>query len=140
MKWREEIELWDADPACFKHGTRVRNALEYLRACQTLCAELHCLDFPFLVFHSARDKWTDANGSWALYERSRSADKTLVPVDHMFHVLTKEDGWRDVLATALAWLDAHTAAAAAEGQVEGKEGEEGEEGEEGKEEETAAAE
>jgi hypothetical protein len=27
-------QLWDADDQCFKHGTRVRNALEYLRACE----------------------------------------------------------------------------------------------------------
>lgn len=35
----------------------MRNALEYLRACQQLCAELGQLDFPFLVFHSGRDRW-----------------------------------------------------------------------------------
>ncbi|GLI61873.1 hypothetical protein VaNZ11_004383, partial [Volvox africanus] len=100
-------QLWDSDPSCFKQGTRVRNALEYLRACQQLCAELHLTDFPFLVFHSSRDKWTDAHGSRALFEQSRSPDKTLVAVDHMFHVLTKEDGWWDVLTEAVRWLDAH---------------------------------
>ncbi len=51
------MQLWDADPDCFQEGTRVRNALEYLRACQQLCAELGQLDFPFLVFHSGRDRW-----------------------------------------------------------------------------------
>lgn len=29
-------------------------------------------------------RWTDPHGSRALYERSRAADKTLVPVDHMW--------------------------------------------------------
>ncbi|GIM11644.1 hypothetical protein Vretimale_15158, partial [Volvox reticuliferus] len=100
-------QLWDSDPSCFKQGTRVRNALEYLRACQQLCAELHLTDFPFLVFHSSRDRWTDAHGSRALFEQNRSPDKTLVAVDHMFHVLTKEDGWWDVLTEAVRWLDAH---------------------------------
>ena len=38
-----------------------------------------------------------------------------------FHVLTKEDGWRDVLATALAWLDSHADAdAAVEGEEKGQ--------------------
>jgi hypothetical protein len=45
--------------------------------------ELEEVEAPFLVFHSERDAWTDPLGSRALYERSRSADKTLVAVDHM---------------------------------------------------------
>ncbi|KAG2482231.1 hypothetical protein HYH03_018831, partial [Edaphochlamys debaryana] len=106
-------QLWDADPACFKHGTRVRNALEYLRACRTLAGELHTLDFPFIAFHSARDRWTDATGSRQLYELSRTTDKTLIPVDHMFHMLTKEEGWRGVLARALTWLDERAGGGAA---------------------------
>lgn len=52
-------------------------------------------------------RWTDADGSRALFERSRSPDKTMVAVDHMFHVLTKEDGWREVLAQVVGWLDRH---------------------------------
>jgi alpha-beta hydrolase superfamily lysophospholipase len=42
------------------------------------------LDLPLLAFHSERDTMTDPASSRLVMERSSSADKTLVRVDHMW--------------------------------------------------------
>lgn len=49
-------QAYDADPHCWRQGTRVRNALEYLAACQKLKGNLSSIDFPFITFHSELDR------------------------------------------------------------------------------------
>lgn len=100
--------IFDADPVC-KHGpTRVRNAVEYLRVTHELMDSggLEAVDFPFLCFHSENDTMVDCDGSKALMVRSRSKDKTLRLVNHMWHVIMKEPGSDEVKEEILAWFDA----------------------------------
>ena len=51
---------------------------------------------------------TDADGSKQLYQRASSTDKTLRLVNHMWHVLVREDGNEKVCAAVGEWVLAHT--------------------------------
>ena len=54
------------------------------------------------------DTMTDADGSKQLYQRASSTDKTLRLVNHMWHVLVREDGNEKVCAAVGEWVLAHT--------------------------------
>lgn len=99
-------DLWDADPLTSSGKTRVRNANEYLRATEEAMATLDSVDFPFLVFHSENDTMCDPDGSKQLYLRAKSADKTLRLVNHMWHVLVKEEGNERILNDIIEWIHA----------------------------------
>ncbi|KAL4445371.1 hypothetical protein ABPG77_011196 [Micractinium sp. CCAP 211/92] len=83
---------WEADPLACHINTRVRCASEFLRICEQCMGRLEEVDFPFIVLHSENDTMVDVDGSKALYLRAKSEDKTLRLVNHMWHILVREEG------------------------------------------------
>ena len=99
----EDQQRWERDPyTSGARPTRVRNALEYLRACRrerTMPERV-----PVLLFHSRNDSWTDFSGTELYYETSRSRDKTLHPLDGNEHLLTQGPRAPTVLTHVLDWI------------------------------------
>lgn len=82
----------------------MRNAAEYLRATEHVMAHLHHLQLPLLSFHSENDTMTDPDGSRALIERTSSTDKMLRWVNHMWHIITKEEGNERIRDDITEWV------------------------------------
>lgn len=74
-------------PLCFGRNPRLATARELIATTQTISASMHEFDAPFLVVHGLADTVTDPQLSRALYEESRSTDKTLKLYDDMWHAL-----------------------------------------------------
>ena len=97
-------EIWDADPLVAHGNTRVRNAMEYIRATEYTMSKIHSIDCPFLVLHSELDTMCDPDASKLLYKTSQSKDKTLRLVNSMWHVLVKEPGNLQILEEIIEWI------------------------------------
>jgi alpha-beta hydrolase superfamily lysophospholipase len=69
-------------------------------------ASLEQVELPFLAIHGTADEITDPQGSQQLYDRSRSADKTLVLKDGWYHEVLNEPGNAEVLDEIVAWISA----------------------------------
>ncbi|GFH28688.1 hydrolase_4 domain-containing protein [Haematococcus lacustris] len=105
------------DPLTSKcKATRVRNALEYLRACAQLEEDVSqgpgCR-FPFIVFHAKEDEWTSSEGSCHLYRHSKAQDKSLRLLEGGTHTLTKGAEGQQLLQEVRQWLLQRTADVAA---------------------------
>lgn len=94
----------DADPLVAHINTRVRNANEYLRCTESVMGRLGEVTLPLLVVHSENDSMCDPDGSKALYREARGDDKTIRLVNHMWHVLVKEDGNEILQEELIAWV------------------------------------
>eukprot|EP00242_Pyramimonas_sp_CCMP2087_P006857 CAMPEP_0198218088 /NCGR_PEP_ID=MMETSP1445-20131203/67289_1 /TAXON_ID=36898 /ORGANISM="Pyramimonas sp., Strain CCMP2087" /LENGTH=316 /DNA_ID=CAMNT_0043894979 /DNA_START=174 /DNA_END=1121 /DNA_ORIENTATION=- len=93
----------DKDPLIYHGWTRVRSATEYVQSSEETVQAMPDMTFPFIVFHSRNDTMTDPEGSQMLYDRSKSADKTLHLLDSMWHGLTREVGNESVREQILEW-------------------------------------
>lgn len=68
------------------------------------------MSLPLLILHGKDDKVTDPSVSKALYEKSRSSDKTLNLYDDAFHSLLEgepDDMILKVFVDIISWLDNH---------------------------------
>lgn len=95
---------WDADPLVSHSNTRVRNASEYLRITEASMQRLEEFQGPLLVFHSENDTMVDCAGSKALYLRAQSEDKALRLVNHMWHIMVREEGNEKINAEIAEWV------------------------------------
>lgn len=95
---------WDNDPLACHINTRVRNASEYLRITEQSMQLLEEFTSPLLLFHSENDTMVDCDGSKALYLRARSEDKTLRLVNHMWHILVREQGNEKINSEIADWI------------------------------------
>lgn len=98
----------NTDPLVSHINTRVRNANEYLRVTEEVMTRLEEVRLPFIVCHSENDTMCDCEGSKALYRRGAGDDKTIRLVNHMWHVLVKEEGNEELQRELLDWLHART--------------------------------
>lgn len=98
-------------PLGYYEKTRIRNAVEYLRATEKLRRQMKDIDVPMLTFHSRNDAMTDADGSVELYIEARSFDKDLYFIDDFGHDIVREDDNEHVLKAIIEWIlkrtDAH---------------------------------
>ncbi|KAI5083393.1 hypothetical protein GOP47_0003136 [Adiantum capillus-veneris] len=95
----------------YKDPPRLRTALEMLRATDEISSRLHEISLPLLILHGACDVITDPSVSKALYEQSRSLDKTLRIYDEAWHSLL--DGEPDLMTFNVFtdikyWLHSHS--------------------------------
>ena len=95
----------DNDPYMYHGNTRANVAKECVDSTDWLVNNMHQMKFPFLTFHSSNDSMTDPEGSAMLYARSKATDKTLISLDDMWHVLTREDGNLGVLRKIVDWTN-----------------------------------
>ncbi|MCO5610313.1 hypothetical protein L7F22_064549 [Adiantum nelumboides] len=95
----------------YKDPPRLWTALELLRATDEISSRLDEVSLPMLILHGACDIITDPSVSKALYEQSRSVDKTLHIYDEAWHSIL--DGEPDlvilnVLSDIKSWLHLHS--------------------------------
>ena len=64
-------------------------------------------DAPFLVQHGKDDRVTDPNLSQALYDESKSTDKTIKLYEGMWHAITSGEADKDidlVINDSISWI------------------------------------
>jgi acylglycerol lipase len=93
------------DPWVYHHGAPARTARELLRAIRRIEAAEEDVTVPLLLMHGTADKVTPPAGSKALYERARTADKTLKLYDGLYHDLFHEPEKATVVRDWLDWLE-----------------------------------
>ena len=95
---------FDTNALCYRQKTRVRQAAEYINACNFVMSRVGDVEYPFLIFHSNDDPFTDPQGSVDFFDRAGSKDKSLRLVDGMWHVLMHEQGNEVLLDELVDWL------------------------------------
>ncbi len=94
------------DPLAYHGRTRARTGAEMIRAANAVLAKAEDLILPFLIFHGTGDRLTDHRSSQLLYDRSRSADKTIRLFEGAYHETFNDSCRSEVLAEIVSWLDA----------------------------------
>lgn len=109
----EQLAEFRADPLnLYDTLVRARVAYEYLDACSRLAEEggMEKFTVPFTVLHSSKDELIEPEGSYALYRRAVSSDKSFIDATHlapgMKHLVTKEEGNEHILEHVLTWINA----------------------------------
>jgi len=74
-------------PLCFGRNPRLATARELITATQRISASMSEFDAPFLVVHGLADTVTDPQLSQALFDESKSKDKSIRLYDGMYHAL-----------------------------------------------------
>ncbi|KXZ54377.1 hypothetical protein GPECTOR_5g456 [Gonium pectorale] len=102
------FEAWEKDPLVHDGGARSAAADDLLPSTEALCGEggLEAVTSPLLIFQSSRDTHVEPDGAKKLHERATTTDKTLRWLDRQWHVLTKEEGWEELLEETVEWLAA----------------------------------
>jgi acylglycerol lipase len=106
------VEEGKNDPLVYQDGAPARTARELLGAIDRIQDHMEDVTLPLLILHGGADKVTPPEGSRQLKERARSADKTLVIFDGLYHDLLHEPEKAQVEAQIIGWLEAHTASTA----------------------------
>lgn len=75
-------------PLIFDRHPRLATARELIDVTQRISCSLSDFDAPFLVLHGTADRVTDPKLSQALYDESKSMDKTIRLYADMWHALT----------------------------------------------------
>ena len=94
-------------PSVFARKPRFATARELLDATKTISDSIGEFDSPFLVQHGLADKVTDPQLSQALYDESKSTDKTIKLYDGMWHALTAgepEENAELVFNDSIEWI------------------------------------
>lgn len=95
-----------ADPLVYQEPAPARTAAELINAIERMRGRFEEVTVPLLVMHGGADEVTPPSGSRELYERAKSADKTLTIYDGLFHDLLHEPERGKVLSDMTAWMDA----------------------------------
>jgi alpha-beta hydrolase superfamily lysophospholipase len=93
-----------SDPLVDHGKFPVRSGAEILGAAQAIQGQMESIEVPLLILHGTGDRLTDPRGSWELYVRARSADKTLKLYQGLYHDLLHEPEWEEVSDEILQWL------------------------------------
>jgi len=83
----EKRELVCRSPLVFDRNPRLATARELIQVTQRISSSLSEFDAPFIVLHGKADKVTDPALSQALYDESKSKDKSIRLYDDMWHAL-----------------------------------------------------
>lgn len=87
-KVKAKKDLYARNPLSFGRNPRLATARELIKVTQTISNSLSSFDASFLVVHGKADRVTDPRLSQALYEESKSKDKTIHLYEGMWHGLT----------------------------------------------------
>jgi len=101
------VEAYVNDPLVYTGKTTARLAAELLKTMQRVTAEAGKITLPILVLQGSADRLVDPDGAQMLYDRVRSADKTIKIYDGLFHEVLKEPEHAQVLNDVAAWIEAH---------------------------------
>lgn len=97
---------YDEDPLNYRGGIPARTGAEMNKAIQ-FCEE-HFTEFslPVRIMFGTGDKLVDPAGSYALYEKASSKDKTIKAYDGLYHEIMNEPEKEMVLNEMLEWMKA----------------------------------
>lgn len=98
-------------PLCFGRNPRLATARELIAVTQRISSSLADFDASFLVMHGKNDRVTDPALSRALYEESKSKDKSIQLYEGMWHGLTSTEPDENidlVFGDAIEWILART--------------------------------
>ena len=93
-----------SDPLVYQGKFPVRTGAEILEAAQDIQERMESIDVPLLILHGTGDRLTDPRGSWELYTRAQSSDKTLKLYQGLYHDLLHEPEWEQISDEILDWL------------------------------------
>ena len=100
----DTYNMSECDPLGYHENTRIRNAVEYIRATETLGKCMKDVRVPFVVIHSEKDRITDVDGSKRLYTEASSLDKKLYLSTVFGHDIIPEKHNELVLDVILDWI------------------------------------
>lgn len=93
---------------CYNDQTRLKTAVELLKATNYIESQLNKISLPMLILHGADDKVTDPMVSQFLYENASSKDKTLKLYEDGYHCILEgepDDRIFTVINDIISWLD-----------------------------------
>ncbi|XP_072329154.1 monoglyceride lipase-like isoform X1 [Scyliorhinus torazame] len=86
----KEVKNFENDPLNYHGPYRVKFTVEVLQAVAKLEKVLPSITWPMLILHGDADKLCDIRGSFLLYKKASSTDKTLKIFSKCFHQLHRE--------------------------------------------------
>jgi len=98
-------------PLIFDRNPRLATARELIGVTQRISGSLSEFEAPFLVLHGKEDRVTDPALSQALFDESKSKDKSIKLYDGMWHALTcgePDENIDRVFADVAQWILART--------------------------------
>jgi acylglycerol lipase len=104
----EKAAMLSRCPTVFGRNPRLATARELIRVTQRISNNLSDFDAPFLVLHGKADRVTDPDLSQALYDESKSTDKSIQLYDGMWHSLTggePDENVDRVFNDIIAWIE-----------------------------------
>ena len=111
-KDKSKLMLASSVPLCFGRNPRLATARELIAVSQRISSSLSEFDAPFLVVHGLDDTVTDPKLSQALYEESKSTDKSIRLYEGMWHSLMcgEPDHNADIVfSDCISWILERTA-------------------------------
>ena len=94
-------------PLGYDRNPRLATARELIGVTQRISASLGEFSAPFLILHGKEDRVTDPMLSQALYNESKSVDKSIQLYDGMWHALTcgeSDDNIDRIFADVTQWI------------------------------------
>lgn len=103
-------KLADYNVISYSDQTRLKTAVELLKATSDIESQVEKVSSPLLVLHGAADKVTDPLVSRFLYEKAASKDKTLKLYEEAYHCILEGEPDHtifSVLNDIIGWMDSH---------------------------------
>jgi alpha-beta hydrolase superfamily lysophospholipase len=98
---------WVADTITYKGPTRISMGKYILETGEMIQSRAKEITLPIMFMHGESDVIAPISGSRIMYERVRSADKTLHTYPNMQHEIMNEVDRNKVLQTIVDWFDKH---------------------------------
>lgn len=103
-------KLADYNVISYSDQTRLKTAVELLKATSDIESQVEKVSSPLLILHGAADKVTDPLVSRFLYEKAASKDKTLKLYEEAYHCILEGEPDHtifSVLNDIIEWMDSH---------------------------------
>lgn len=98
------VAVYVNDPLVYNGKIRTRLGIEIIKTMQHLPSEMSKIHLPILILHGTADRLSEPQGSRMLYDRVKSADKTLKLYDGLFHEIFNEPEREKIFADVEKWL------------------------------------
>ena len=95
---------FDVDHRTHHGTTRMRTAVEMIRAGEVARARFDCLSMPILAMHGADDELTSPRGTELLHQGAAAQDRTIILWPGMRHELLNEPGRGEVMQAIVDWV------------------------------------
>lgn len=100
----EEVEKYRADPLVYQKNIPARTGYELYHLMQFVQRQAENFSDPVLIVHGDADRLTNPRGSALLYEKAKSADKTIRIIAGGYHELLNDLDRKEVLAMMVDWV------------------------------------